>query len=268
MSTTPGPFEIDLFGIPPAPPRKRAELRRAWTALRELVAEPTRTETVFELFTALGGDDGEGWFRGFLAHPEGRRLMASGRCLADELSDRAALAALPEGSLGRAYLAHLERWGLDPLGVVEAQRRHRARSGVQPDAWREWYFDRLELGHDLWHTLTGYGADEAGEAAVLAFSQAQMPQRGMVVLVLTAAVIGPKEPRLRWQRYLLTAWRRGRRAARLDVVPWEDLLARPLDEVRAELRIERPEQAHPGGVVEGGLFRAQRLAVVSHDAAA
>jgi ubiquinone biosynthesis protein COQ4 len=268
MSKTPAAFEYELLGIPPAPPRKRAELRRAWTVLRELVADPTRTEKVFELFQALGGDDGEGWFRAFLEHPEGRRLMASRRCLAEKLSDRAALAALPAGSLGRAYLAHLERWGLDPMGVIDAQRRHRARNGGQPDPLREWYFDRLELIHDLWHTLTGYGADEAGEAAVLAFSHGQMPQRAMAVLVLTAAVIGPKEPRLRWQRYLLRAWRRGRRAARLDLVAWEDLLAQPLDDVRAAFRVEPPERAHPDGVIEGGLFRTRGPAAVPHDAAA
>jgi hypothetical protein len=30
-----------------------------------------------------------------------------------------------------------------------------------------WLFERLDTLHDLWHVLTGYGLDEAGEAANL-----------------------------------------------------------------------------------------------------
>ena len=32
--------------------------------------------------------------------------------------------------------------------------------------------------HDLWHVLTGYGMDEAGEAANLAFSLGAGPESG------------------------------------------------------------------------------------------
>ena len=54
----------------------------------------------------------------------------------------------------------------------------------------------------------------------------------------------------RWPRYLLQAWRRGRRAAPLDVLPYEKLLPLPLDAVRAALGIEPPERAHLGGIIK------------------
>ena len=52
----------------------------------------------------------------------------------------------------------------------------------------------------------------------------------------------------RWLRYDWRAWRRGRRAAFLAEIPWEDLLPVPLAALRSLLGIEAPERAHPAGV--------------------
>jgi len=248
-------------GVPPAPPRKPLDLPRAWRTLAALVADPTRTEKVFELFDAVGGDDGERSFRRFLASPEGWRLFAARPSLRSALGDRAALAAMPAGSLGRAYLAHLDRFGLDPVGVLEAQARAREAADVVPEPCRAWFFERLNLMHDLWHALTGYGADEAGEAALLSFTQAQMPQRALASIVAAAAWLGPWGDAFAWQRYLIRAWQRGRHASGLIEADWEALLPRPLVEVRAALRIDPPERAHPGGVIEARLFPARDAAV-------
>ncbi len=35
------------------------------------------------------------------------------------------------------------------------------------DAGGEWFAERIDLMHDLWHVLTGYGTDGGGEAALL-----------------------------------------------------------------------------------------------------
>jgi ubiquinone biosynthesis protein COQ4 len=250
--------------IPPAPPRRPVEWRAARRALRELVADPTRTSLVFELLGALGGPDGEPWFQRFVRHPDGRRILVSRRDLAEALGDRAALARLPAGSLGRAYLAHLDRWGLDPTGVVAAQRRAAAARGVvDDDPTRRWFFDRVTLMHDVWHVLTGYGADEMGEAALLAFTEAQMHSRGMLLLVATAALLGPTRGAFAWQRYLARAFARGRRAVALQRVAFEELLPRPLGDVRRALRIAPPEIAHPGGVWEGPVFTLRRRGEVA-----
>ncbi len=244
---------LEALGIAPPPPRRPMRL---WSALRRiarLLEDPTRTEEVFEVFSALGGDGGEKIFRRFLADPDGRRLIACRRALVDALADRAALAALPDGSLGRAYLAHLERNGLDPLGVVEAAHRVHDARGINTDPHRRWFGDRIDLMHDLWHVLTGYGTDEEGEAALLAFSYPHLPQLALLLLVLAAAWVGPWGRGFAWQRYLVRAWLRGRRARPLVVVAWEELLPRPLAQVRQALGVEAPEAAHPGGVWSGSL---------------
>ena len=54
-----------------------------------------------------------------------------------------------------------------------------------------------------------------------------------------------------FQRGLLAARRRGRQSAALITVPFEDWLARPLEEVRGELRIAPLANAHPDGLMRG-----------------
>lgn len=235
-------------------PRRRAmEWTRAWRALRILVRDSERTDQVFEIIRALAGNSWERNFRLFCAHPEGRRLLQERPSLFAALADREALRRLPDGSLGRAYLAFMEAGELTPQGLVEAEEQNDADwpAEAPPDADHQFYGDRLRDMHDLWHVLTGYGRDEAGEAANLAFSLAQVPEPGIALIVLTGAVIGPKDWTLGWPRYLLRAYNRGRKAALLSAVPYERLLDQPLDDVRRLLRIALPSEAHPDGIIVG-----------------
>jgi len=232
-------------------PARPVEWRRAWTALRQLIDDPKRTDQVFEIIDALSGNSWERGFQRFCAHPDGRRLLGTRPDLLAALSDRQALARLPEGSFGRAYVEFMESGRLTADGLVEAenmvQQRHPQTGPIDPD--REYVGDRLRDMHDLWHVLTGYGMDEAGEAANLAFSLAQVRNPGIALIVLAAIVIGPKDVRLSWPRYLYRAWRRGRRAVLLSVVPYEELLPLPLEDVRRRLHIQPAAEAHPAGIV-------------------
>src|SRR5262245_38314514 len=185
--------------IPPPPPERPVEWRRAVRALRELLNDPDQTQKAFEVFLALDGGHTEAFFLRLLAAPHGRSLVAERPCLLSRLSDRAALAELPEGSFGRAYLAYLERTGLDPGGLVrlktemEAQAQAMGEELPVYDPVREWFRVRGILMHDLWHVLTDYGTDELGEAALLAFSYAQLPGRANRLLVVGAALRGTAE---------------------------------------------------------------------------
>jgi ubiquinone biosynthesis protein COQ4 len=181
-----------------------------------------------------------------LSHPEGRRLFVQRPCLLERLSDRDALARLPEGSFGRAYLAHLERHGLDPGKLVELGRR--TPEIRAEDEGARWFADRSELSHDLHHVLTGYGADGLGETALLWFSHGLSGGRGTALLMLGAAWHARRETGRGFARYLWRAWRRGRRAGCLGALPWEELLALPLAEVRRIAGIDAPEAVHPEGV--------------------
>ena len=230
-------------------PVRKIDWGRARAALKVLIADPERTDQVFEIVRALSGRADVRSFRDLLRHPDGIALLREQPSLLTALSDRAALARLPEGSLGRAYLAFMVTADLTADGLVDAsmQGEADARDGFSAEA--AWFFDRLRDQHDLWHVVTGYGRDEAGEAANLAFTYAQIGNHGVGLIVLAAAILGPHGEWFAWQRYLFGAWRRGRRASWLPAVRWEEILALPLAEVRARLGIEAPEIAHPEGVV-------------------
>jgi ubiquinone biosynthesis protein COQ4 len=221
---------------------------RALRALRRLLDEPDDTQNAFEVFDALDPNTVQRRLTRVLQHAEGRRLLVEQPDLLSLLQDRSALAALPEGSLGRAYLAHIERHGLDPAKLVRMRRELDAQHGPRDPAL-QWFADRTLLGHDLWHVLSGYGADGLGEAALLPFSWAQQGGLANAFLTLGAAQRAWNFPDREWPRYLWRAWRRGRRARLLDAIPYEELLAEPLERVRALVGIDPPEQAHPGGVL-------------------
>ena len=189
-------------------------------------------------------------------HPDGQRLLAERPSLLDTLSDRSALATLPAGSFGRAYAAFIASADLSPEGLVAAEATAEARNPRPPvDADREFFANRMRDMHDLWHVLTGYGMDEAGEAALLAFNLGQVPNLGMALIVAASAVIGPKDLASLLSAVLLQAWRRGQQTPMLSVAPYERLLSRPLDEVRLLLNIQPARAAHPKGILVGNRAR-------------
>lgn len=243
----------DLAGLPQRlasrSSRHRPEWRRAVGAMRALLEDSDSTEHAFMVAYYLDGDMAGRRLERFLEHPEGRRLYFERPPLMAVVKDREALAAMPDGSFGRAYLSYLDANGYDPVALSELRKQ--TDPVADRDAGGEWFAERVDLLHDLWHVLTGYGTDGAGEAALLPFSLAQYGGRSNALLTLGAGLESWRRLRgWRWPAYLWRAFRRGRRAARLDVLRYEELLPLPLDAVRRAVGLEPPEQAHPGGVIE------------------
>ena len=248
--------------IGPAPAPRPVQWRRALRALRQLLNDPQQTEKAFEIFLSLAGDEEEQTFQRFIAEPGRVGLLTARPSLFDRLCDRAALAGLPSHSLGRAYLAYLDNAGFAPDGLVKLKDEMDAYAcsigEALPvlDPLRECARVRGILMHDLWHVLTDYGTDEAGEAALLAFALAQFPGRANRLLTTGAAARGALVAGAGFVRYLWQAWRRGRRAVWLPALPYEELLGEPLDAVRRMARIAPEHAAHPAGIRRGSLLRA------------
>ena len=240
---TPATAAVEL---PPRVPRRKVQWRRIVQLLRELRENPKDTEKAFEMFEAVGGRGDEGLFRRFALTQEGQELLAERPALLDLLGDREALAALPVGSFGRAYLAFAEENGFAADGLLKS--RDEAFAGLDDDLDPDlrWFFDRLTLSHDLWHVLTGYGTDEAGELALLGYSRAQgLNGRAVTIFALLGTLIGGLEV----QRFMRQAHRRGKHTDCRVVQRWEELLPLPIETVRARLNLASPDEAHPKGLL-------------------
>ena len=166
------------------------------------------------------------------ASDEGRALLRERPRLDTRTVDFAALRALPDGTLGRAYTQHLERCRLDPDALTTPVTR-----GASPLA--NYLLERVRQTHDLWHTLLGLGVQGHEEVLVHAFQwpQLRMPYSALVVLFGTAKhIVG--EGRTAVLRHALgEALRAGRRAAPLLPVYWERHWEAPLEQLRTRLGV-------------------------------
>ncbi len=212
-------------------------------AARDLFANPDETQHVFEIIEALQGPSLYRLHARLGRSDQGRRLLATRPNILPQLCDREGLRALPEGSLGGAYLAFVESEGITADGLVQASRCAR------PDATAEltWVRDWIRDTHDLWHAVLGYKGDLIGEAALLAFSHKETGNLGVALIAalawfklgrVTDQSVGARDTVLDGRRLAKqTAW--------FLEVPWHEWLARPLDEVRRDLGVTRPVQYHP-----------------------
>lgn len=209
----------------------------ALAAARKLKANPEDTTQVFVIFRALRGKSGLVAFDRFRASATGRAVLAERRALLDHLTDSAALAALPDGSVGRTYLHFMQNENLTAAGLVGA-------SGWDSDpvpADIALFRERMTVAHDLTHVLTGYGRDALGEMCLLAFMNRHSRNLGQLLIIAMSWLRIPAS----WRTAIRRAWRDGSKASWMMALDYEALLARPLDDARREL-----------GIVEPTLYRA------------
>lgn len=212
----------------------------ALSALRQLIADPEDTAKVFVVIRAMAGPSLRRGLRRFKQTTAGPRALAERRSLLDVLRDRETLAAMPPGTLGRAYHEFIYGELLSADGLVSASMDGDAQAYNFDDPELSWYGERMRDQHDLWHVLTEYRRDPFGEACLLAFTYAQTRNRGIGLIILAAGwklrqEIGGGALRAMWRAY-----RAGQRASWLPGQDWEGLLKRPLEEVRRLLAIQPP----------------------------
>jgi ubiquinone biosynthesis protein Coq4 len=177
-------------------------------------------------------------------HPVGRRLLDERPDLCATLNDMPALAALPEGSLGRAFHRFMDHPETVPGYMLSGLvYRDDWLDTVPMDEELRWAFERWIQTHDLMHVVSGYGADLAGEGLNIYFSGGYnlgLSWRSTFwsPFGLAPRLMRPSIGRSRWLGYLREAWERGRAARQhlpFESVPWEDLLPQPLATARDTL---------------------------------
>lgn len=198
-----------------------------------LVRDPDRLDEVFTIADQLQQTES---LDAIIAHvvrdPQGARALVERPRVALDL---AAFRKLPDGSFGREVVRYFDDQRLDPNALP-----YRAS-----DDGRAFVRAHLYETHDLWHVVTGFQTDVAGEVGLQAFYLAQFPARlaavliGLVYLNTFIYRFDDKDART---DAVARGWALGRAARPLFGARWNDLWELPLTEVRARFGIP------PGGV--------------------
>ena len=158
------------------------------------------------------------------------------------VDDHDSLRKLPAGTLAHVYCDFMEREGLSAQGLVDELDTYR-----RPDQYFDdqvtWYFNRMRDTHDLLHILTGFGRDALGEQCVLAFTYSQQPALAHLFLGYAGALEIKKRARVKVPvfRAVREGQKLGKACPRLVEQSILELLALPIDEVRAKLNIAEPK---------------------------
>lgn len=197
----------------------------------QLSQDPNRLERVFEI-----ADSGENAkiFEEIAAHvsrePRGARALKE--CPRVGEMSLAELAKLPEGTLGRVFADHMIDNDLDPKAIPVPE--------IAPGDLR-YIKAHLRETHDIWHVVTGFRTDVAGEIGLQAFYLAQLPSRLSAILIAMAFVhLATKniEPRDTMMNEIMRGWTIGKRAQLFFGFEWAKHWTTPLAEVRRMLGVE------------------------------
>jgi ubiquinone biosynthesis protein COQ4 len=230
MTTSVSSFIDDIRQVQPL---------QAWRSMRALIAEPERTGEVFKIIQALKGNSLARAIDRLSADPRGLALMRSKPEILALLGNRDALRAMPAGSLGRAYLEFVERQQLSADGLVAASEETSRANGLSPEEL--WLGNRLRDIHDLQHVMTGYGRDELGELCLLAFMNAQTPNRGIAFIIFMGRRQFRREaPEIAIDDCVAEGRLTGEQAQWFATIDWEQRLSQPLESLRQELGIRTP----------------------------
>lgn len=221
-------------------PAPRYRPLRAVKSFRALMKNKEDTALVFRIFESLPSGSFITRVRNLTLSERGDMLRSSEPNLPEILDDHVTLRRTQMGSLAHAYCDFMEAEGLSAAGLVaEAEKLGRAK---YPDLV-QWYMERSRDTHDLFHVLTGYGRDALGEQCVLLFTHGQSPSQGHL-LIGYAGAANIKSMVKHSAAPVLGAVREahatGKGAPPLIAQPIRELLERPLEDVRAALRIPQP----------------------------
>lgn len=162
----------------------------------------------------------------------GRRILRDRPRMTSTSLDLPRLRSLAPGTVGRTYVAWLDREGVSPD----------TRSAVRyvDDEECAYVMQRYRECHDFYHALTGLPVVREGEVALKAFEWANtaLPMAGLATFA--AATMKTVERRRFAGIYLPWALRNGWRCEEVIGVYWEEELETDVGELRRRLGVEPP----------------------------
>lgn len=203
-------------------------------AFVKFVRDPTRLDDVFSLADTFHDDPklGQELVDFHKRNPVGARAYAERPRIG--AIDLDALARLPPDTLGHTFSRNLRANGLDPAALP-------TRPAESDTAYTAAHIYET---HDVWHVLTGFGTDVAGELGLQAFYLAQAPARVSSAILAgglaNAFLFAPGDTDARMNE-ITRGWYLGRRAQPLFGHDWKEHWATPVADLRARFGIDLEE---------------------------
>lgn len=208
----------------------RLEYLQGLKAFINLVKDPTSTDSVFDIDEGFRSTDAQRLAIEYMkSHPEIQPIVEEQYI--GPTPDIEALLKLSDNSLGYVYASTMKAAGFDP----EFYRKVK----IENDA--TYITLRLRQTHDIWHMVTGFGTDGAGELGLQAFSLAQT-HRPLSVAIMAGGILSTllKSPDhlTDIMNILGRGYSMGVKAKPFLAQKWEEHWEKSLSEWRAELNVE------------------------------
>lgn len=204
------------------------ELYLTLRAIGIVLADSQRTEQIHLVEEITGKQRFAEALRTLFDNEDGRALLHDRPELSSQHIDYDKLRQLPVGTLGRAYVDHLDRNGLS--ADYQASKTTHC-----DDPTLSYLMRRFRQTHDVWHALTNLGIEGHEEVIIHAFSfgQLRLPVSVLILFFGTLKHIVLERRKGALRHALWEAFEHGRQAMPLLPVYWEKMWEQPLDKVRA-----------------------------------
>jgi ubiquinone biosynthesis protein COQ4 len=197
-----------------------------------LASDVSQTTAVFDIADGLRETD---LYQQFIEHAHSQHFVSQviQERYFSPVRDLKDLLGCPEGSLGHCYASTMLSNGLQPEFYRKLQ--------IEDDY--SYIAMRMRETHDIWHIITGFSTDLAGEAGLQAFTLAQM-RSPLAVTLLGAFFVNalksstPLNPLF---EKIQQGWLMGETALPFLAEKWEDSWSRPLSEWRIALKVNYVE---------------------------
>ena len=210
---------------------------RVAQAVVRVLADSTKTHEIHRVEEITGRPRYRRLLAELNASDDGRRILELRPELSSQHVDYDALRALPETTLGGAYVRHL-----DNNHITADYQAAATRHVDDPDM--AYLMRRFRQTHDVWHALLGLGITGHEEVIIhwFSFGQLRLPVSALIMVFGSMKHILLER---RWgalRHSMREAYRAGRDAKPLLGVVWEDRWAESLADVRAEYGIHPLER--------------------------
>lgn len=193
-----------------------------------LVDNPNRLDAVFDLADGLRQTDLYQQFIDYAyTHPDVATIVQTR--YKPPTIDLDTLLTYPPDSLGYGYAATLQAMNLDPNFYRQIP--------IEDDY--SYLAIRMRQTHDIWHLITGFGTDLAGEMGLQAFTLAQT-HSPLAVTILAATLLHTLKmtgPLNQVVESLQVGWQMGLQAKPFLGQAWEEHWEKPIVDWRSDLNV-------------------------------